>query len=179
MYKYEITKYNPIFRSKKDGRTYLKNEWISICDIGECFEGLVLSEEEYKKTEDSYVKAIEIIMNYMNIDYVIIDNIKRWSKMTFNNKHVKDYPSFYNKELLRLCNNVQNKDKLDIKKTIDFCRLRLREDAWASMFYPRRLKIYFGYDYYMHVHTSISLDKIKPQIESLGLFMEKDIYNIF
>lgn len=172
MYKYEITKYNPEFRSKRDGRTYLKDEWTAISDIGRSFEGIILKSEEYKKAEDSYVASVQIIMKYMKINYIVVDDIRRSSKEFFNNQ-IKNRMSFYSEKLLALYNDVQNKDKLDMTKTSDFCRLQLREDIGADMFYPRRLKIFIGYDYIMSVHTSISLTKIIPKIEELNLFVEE------
>lgn len=50
MKKYSITKYSRTISSKE--------EWTSISDIGKIYDGFILDEKEYKKVEDSYVRAV-------------------------------------------------------------------------------------------------------------------------
>lgn len=49
----------------------------------------------------------------------------------------------------------------------------LREDIGAKVFYPRKLKVFICYDYLMGINCSKSIEKIIPQIENLGLYVEK------
>lgn len=51
----EIVKYQPQYY--KDG-VYTKNEWISVSDIGESFDGEVLTKEEYLMVESAHEKIL-------------------------------------------------------------------------------------------------------------------------
>ena len=75
IFKYEITKYNPLFRD--EARRYLKEDWTAISDIGKSYEGKTLTIDGYKQVEDSYIKAIELIMEYLEIPFFSIDHVSR------------------------------------------------------------------------------------------------------
>jgi len=171
LYKYEITKYNPDFRDEK--RRYLKEDWIGIGDIGKSFEGEMLTVDKYKEIEDSYINAIHLIMDYMRIPYLTINDVRRsFSYDTFQDIR-KKIQELYSKDVLETYLHVKDRDKLDNKKIDLFCRLLLREDIGAEVYYPRRMKVFIGYDYLMGIHTSKSIDSIIPSIEQMGLFVEK------
>ena len=56
MYYFRVTKYNPIYRDENG--FYKKNEWISVGDIGQCYDGEILTAENYQNIENAYVNAI-------------------------------------------------------------------------------------------------------------------------
>ena len=171
MYKYSITKYNPSFRNDKGA--YLKEDWIAISDIGKYFEGQQLTIERYKNIEDNYIKAIHLIMDYLGISYLNIKDVMESFSLELFKNNMKKYPKLYNNEMLELYTNVKDYKELN-KENIDlFCRLLLREDFGSDIFYPRRMKVFIGYDYLMGVHTSKCLDPIISSIEELGLYVEE------
>ncbi|MGA2420722.1 MAG: hypothetical protein ABSG69_11605, partial [Candidatus Acidiferrum sp.] len=55
MNEYRITKYNPALRDERGA--YTKNEWISYKQIGESFDGVILTHNEYKRVAQAYVTA--------------------------------------------------------------------------------------------------------------------------
>ena len=65
-YGWRITKYNPAFRNEKGA--YLKNEWISISDVGKSFDGKILTLPEYQKAEDAYVATALRIFSESGIE---------------------------------------------------------------------------------------------------------------
>ena len=65
-HEYRVTKYNPQNRDR-DGR-YLGTEWTSYSDIGKCFDGKVLTEQEYLKAEDAFMSAAVSFLNESGID---------------------------------------------------------------------------------------------------------------
>lgn len=170
MYKYSITKYNPLFRD--DENRYLKDDWTAISDIGKTFDEEKLTIEDYKKTEDSYISAIHLIIDYLCLPYLKVDDVMRSFSFEMFQDLIKDYRELYNEEMLEYYSNVKNKDNLN-KNNIDvFCRFLLREDIGAKVYYPRRMKVFIGYDYLMGVHMSKPLDPLIPLIEKMGLFVE-------
>jgi hypothetical protein len=73
MYKYRITKYNPIYRDP-EGK-YTIEDWTAISDIGKVFNNQRLTIESYKETEDKYIKAIYVTMDFLNIPYLTAKDI--------------------------------------------------------------------------------------------------------
>ncbi|MBE6091130.1 MAG: hypothetical protein E7206_24505 [Clostridium beijerinckii] len=173
MYKYRISKYNPSYRDN-DGR-YLKEEWTAISDIGKAFDGVKLSIEEYKKIEDSYIKVIQLIMNYVGVQFLTIDKVVRsFSNEKFEELFIAtEYRHLYTSEILDIYHRVRDKENLDKERIDQFCRLLLREDIGAKIFYQNKIKVFIGYDYLMGIHTSKSLEKLIPEIEELGLYVEE------
>ncbi|WIV19864.1 hypothetical protein QPK24_03750 [Paenibacillus polygoni] len=171
MYKYAITKYNPHFRDE-EGR-YLKEDWIAISDIGKLFDGEMLTADHYMKIEDSYIQAIQMVMEYMKIPFLMVNQVARsFSYDTFMEMN-EQYRELYSKELLETYTHIKDLDELDKEQVGSFCRLVLREDMWAKVYYPRRMKVFIAYDYLMGIHTSKSIETIIPLIEQLGLFVEE------
>lgn len=171
MYKYNISKYNPAFRDSN--WRYMKEDWTGISDIGKTFDGKVLAVEDYIATEDSYIKAIQTIFDFFNLEYLkVYDVRKSFGDNQFleliNMRKVK-----YTSDILELYNIANSIEKLEYEDLDLFCRLLLREDIGAKIWYPRKVKIFICYDYLMGIHSSRSIEKIIPAIETLGLFVEE------
>ncbi|MNM68761.1 hypothetical protein D3C81_803270 [compost metagenome] len=171
MHKYEITKYNPSFRDEK--RRYLKDDWTAIGDIGKSFEGELLTIDSYKKVEDSYIKVIKMVMEYLEVPFLSIDNVRRSFSFERFMELRKNLRELYSQDILGIYADAKDLDKLDKEKVDSYCRLLLREDIGSIVCYPRKMKVYIGYDYLMGIHTSKSIDSLIPSIEQLGLFVEK------
>jgi len=171
MYKYRISKYDPLFRAA-NGR-YLKEDWISISDIGKTFDGKQLTIESYKAIEDGYVNAIYLIIGYMNIPFLSIKNLSKNSSIDVLQDLIRKYPELYNEKILDIYHNSKELDNLKKGVLDSYCRLLLRENIWSEVFYQEKFKVFIKYDYLMGIHSNQSLEKIIPDIEKLGLFIEK------
>ncbi|KAA0941022.1 hypothetical protein FQ087_21485 [Sporosarcina sp. ANT_H38] len=146
---------------------------MTISDIGKTFDEEKLTIEDYKKTEDSYINAIHLIIDYLSLPYLKVDDVIRSFSLEMFQDLIKDYRELYSEEMMEHYSNVKNKDNLSKKKVDVFCRLLIRENIGAKVYYPRRMKVFIGYDYLMGVHMSKPLDPIIPLIEETGLFIEK------
>lgn len=171
MYKYRISKYDPLFRAANG--TYLKEDWISISDIGKTFDGKQLTIESYKAIEDGYVNAIYLIIGYMNIPFLSIKNLSKNSSIDVLQDLIRKYPELYNEKILDIYHNSKELDNLKKGVLDSYCRLLLRENIWSEVFYQEKFKVFIKYDYLMGIHSNQSLEKIIPDIEKLGLFIEK------
>ncbi len=169
MYKYRISKYNPLFRDKL-GR-YQKSEWTAISDIGKKFDAGYLTGNDYVKIEDCYVTAVQQIMNYHSLSSLCIDKLSRSFPYEEFLKLTNDYSHLYSENLLNFYLKF-NGNEAAFEEVGQLIRLQLREDVWVEMFSPKKLKIFIGYDYLMGVHSSRPLDKIIPKIKDLGLYVE-------
>lgn len=173
MYKYRISKYNPIYRDNNG--IYLKEEWTAISDIGKSFDGVKLSVEEYKKVEDSYIRVIKLVMSYVGTRFLTIDKVIRsFSNEEFQEAFIEtEYRNLYTSEIINIYHSIKDNENLDEEGSDRFCRLLLREDIGSEVFYEDKIKIFIGYDYLMGVHTIKSLENLIPEIEELGLYVEE------
>lgn len=165
MYRYDITKY----KSRSNTNCMVTTpEWTAICDIGRWFNGSLLTIDDYKVVEDSYVNAILIILKYMKIDLVSVKDVYRWGDF-LSRIEKQTYKSLYTKSIKDTYFSVSDNTKLDASMLSDLIRLQLREDIGASVYVPYRFKLFIGYDFLMGVHTSINLEDVFYDIEQLGL----------
>lgn len=171
MYKYNISKYNPVFRNC-DGR-YLKEDWTAISDIGKVFDGIELMVEDYIKIENAYIKAIEIIMDYIELSSLKVCDVRKSFEFDIFNEIISNRKVIYTDDILETYKCAEKIKTLNLGEVDLFCRLMLREDIGAKVFYPRKLKVFICYDYLMGINCSKSIEKIIPQIENLGLYVEK------
>ncbi|WP_341278980.1 hypothetical protein [Paenibacillus sp. FSL H8-0537] len=171
MINYRISKYDPKLRDRA-GR-YMPEDWIAISDIGKAFNGEILTNERYTSVEDSYVNAVLMIMDYTQIPYLTVNNIrKNFNDNVFEhtaNRFSKHYSS---KDIKDVYYNLKNGKKYTAQQIESIIRLLLREDVGMEVFYENELKVFIGYDFLMGVHTLKSIESIIPSIENMGLFVE-------
>ncbi len=165
MYRYDITKYKS--RSITNC-TITTPEWTAICDIGNTFNGTLLTVDDYKTVEDAYVSAVLLILNYMKIKLVRVKDVYKWGDILSRIENLK-YKSLYTESVLDTYYCIKDNTMIDGIILSDLIRLQLREDIGASVYLPYRFKLFIGYDYLMGVHTSMSLEPLFPDIEQLGL----------
>ncbi|MEW4370071.1 hypothetical protein [Paenibacillus kandeliae] len=170
MHKYEITKYDPNLRDEK--RRCFKEDWTAISDIGKSFEGKLLTIDSYKQIEDCYIKAIIMVMEYLQIPFLSVNHVV-WSFSYEKFRDLRRDCELYSQYIMEMYNSIKDGYKLDLAQVDSFCRLLLCEDVGSDVFYPRRMKVFIGYDYLMGIHVSKSIDTLITSIEQLGLFVEK------
>ncbi len=187
MMSYNISKYTP----DKWDETGDCWDWIAIGDIGRAFNGEILTLEEYKRVEDNYIKALYYVLDYLKIERVWVKDVaisgddkkfldKRKNHMELYGKEImewfyevhKGHMELYDEKLMKMYKNVESIKRLDYEDIGDFCRLQLREDIGAKVFYPRRLGIYICYDFLLGIHSSHAIDEIIPKINELGLIVK-------
>lgn len=159
MKKYSITKYN-----NKN-----MNSWTSISDIGKKYGEIELSLDIYKKTEDSYVNAILLIIEYLKIETFKVENVFRWKNLEKEIEEDLYKKDIYTKEMMDLYHKLESNSFINKFELCDLVRLELREDIGGLITTPYKLKIFIGYDYMMGIHSSKSIKALFEPIENLGL----------
>ena len=162
MFNYKISKY----KIKNENET--TNEWASISDIGEKFNGKQFKYEEYIKTENAYIKAINIFIKLNNIKELTIDELEKY------NYDKLDYDD-YDFQISQLVKNIKNKMNVKACEIELFIRAILREQIWAKLYCSDELFIHFGYDYYMYIGSKKNPKKEIKQIEKIGLVIEEQV----
>lgn len=154
MLSFRVTKYNPQFRDAH-GR-YLADDWTSISDVGECFAGIELMQEAYLAIESKYLAAIRFFARDSCV-----------SRLRVNELEIESADSDPGYEIV-------DGWWLDLAEAIEVARLVLREELWCKLEDEGRLRVHFGYDYYMYIESNSCCDCAVEETRELGLFVERD-----
>ena len=146
MTEYRITKYNP---ANRINGVYIADEWTSISDIGKVFNGIILSQDTYLKTEKAYLDCC-------------IELIEKAKIAIFSIKQAEYYT-----ENVRFPSSISNTQ--EIRGVITAC---LREQCWLKII-AKDFFIHFGYDYYMYVGSVLSKETVAETATKFGLFCEE------
>jgi hypothetical protein len=159
MYYYRVTKYDPALRDA-DG-AFHSDDWTSISDIGHSFNGVALSESEYLRTEDGYVKAVLEMMEKGGVDSFCITGLSR-SRL----------PERADSEdgVLEACISVRTNEIVTGLRLEQLVRGCLREYIWCRLVGRGGAYVHFGYDYYMYVGLPVSMSRYDPPS---GIFVEE------
>jgi len=160
MYYFRVTKYNPIYRDENG--FYKKNEWISVGDIGQCYDGEILTAENYQNIENAYVNAI--------LSAVYELKVKSFKITCLQKNDYREYGFVYEPQLKCLHKTISDKMIMSIIDIPDAAKLILRENLWAKL-ESNYLSIHFGYDYYIYFCAKKKLNQSLKIIEESGLFI--------
>ena len=147
---YRVTKYDPLLRDATDA--YTACDWTSRSDIGEVFDGGILSEAEYLKVESSYLTVMKSFLDEAGIESFELKGLER----------------YYTPE-----DGLSRERKLSIPQSLDFARLVLREEVWGKLVVPSKAYVHFGYDYYMYIGVPSKCEQSIAIARDLGLFVER------
>ena len=158
-----IVKYQPNLYDDQGG--YVGDEWTSISEIGNSFNGEKLTLEKYLEVENHYVNTILDILNKTGAKYLTIGHLE-----SVNLINQKITP--INAELLSFAKGVEAGQRIGIDKIPLIIKLCLREYMYVVLVNLKRdLQIEFGYDYYMYVHTQLGTEEIHEITSRHGLYL--------
>jgi len=162
MHNYRVTKYNPCYRDEKG--SFLKDEWISVGDIGRLYNGEIFKFSEYLQYENAYISAVRLAMKANNVGSFQIVKVGKNDPIGFPDISILTVAEYI--DLI--------KDKHIINySNVDFCiRLILREMLWGILESPDMF-VHFGYDYYMYIGSRVDLTFESTLLSELGLFVEE------
>ena len=138
LHKYDINCYDDIYG-------YTKNEWTDFSDIGQEFEGVVLTKSAYLKVEKAYLSCLEYLMNLCDIeemqvlsDGFKVENIDKSQNLTFGLGE-NSFRSFDNKAWI---NRIE---------TSLFLKLMMRNLAGFAVTNQKGFFISSGFDFYITI----------------------------
>lgn len=168
---YRITKFDPLKRNT-DGSYADPAEWTSISDIGKPKYGNPTF-EEYQLIENGYVQALRQILTANSVTEMEIRDLELHStKSDFDDYkksgRLKNLIIDFDSEVSQL----KNGDKITLERLELLTRLILRETIWMNMT-SERVKVNFGYDFYMSVECPPIPSEVVEKIAESGLFLEE------
>ena len=148
MLEFRVTKYNPALRAENGA--YLGDDWTAVSDIGETFDGVVLTNEEYERVERAYVMTALAFLHDCGISSLTVNGLENYFESPLA-------PS--------------NGEQLSLPRIATTLSSLLREDFWCRLEGPDAF-IHVGWDYYMYIgvpHASLAAEQLAS---NSGLFVE-------
>jgi hypothetical protein len=146
-HQYRVTKFDPANRN--EAGNYTADEWYLHCQIGDTFDGVLLTEDEYLRVEDAYIAtALRFHSDAGQPDIFAIsveDNRKLGAPAEGSLITSNQLPAL--------------------------CRAMLRGDYWCRI-EGRDFFIHFGYDFYMYIGACAATEHTLDFARSEGLFPE-------
>lgn len=147
-----VSKYNPLNRDE-NGHYTIVEEWTSISDVGESYDGQIFTMEQYLAAEEKYIKAVEMLMKKIGITNLKIVSLENHLNETdLDLAEGKIIPRTLVKELVKMI---------------------LREKVWGKVVAKNQIEIHFGLDYYMYFVGESLTDEIVEELKRIeGLYVE-------
>lgn len=152
---YKITKYDLSWYG--EAGSYRKDEWTSLSDVGETFNGVEFTTAEYENVENSYLAAIKIFAGSAGIDRLRVCDVEIRD----------DNPKW----------RLRNGQYVSLSFAVEICREMLREGTiWCRLEEGEDFYVHIGYDYYMYIGVNASADlrRAVHSVRQLGLFVQEN-----
>lgn len=160
MYEYRVTKFDPDSRDP-DG-IFRGDDWIGIGDIGDTFQGNVLTESDYVEIESKYVAAVRALMRLNSVAAMNVDDLQIYS-LTDISVGLDGFDAML---------QTIEKNRLITSESLDtLVRSCLRGLIWCRLVSADNAGVFvhFGYDFYMYFG---SLVEIKSGDVPSGIYVE-------
>lgn len=162
---WRVTKYDPKLRDSR-GR-FMGEEWTSFYDVGETFDGEVLTLERYVEVENSYVSAVLKFVRECDVSLLRVCELEI-PDVHINNVVELDLGPFF--DINNLIEGYEICDEVALDAVV---RLMLREFLWCKLEFYNQFFIHFGSDYYMYIGANCTpCDAIK-YAKNDGLYVEE------
>lgn len=167
---HEIVKYSP--KNYDNNGAYKIDEWTSRSDIGKCYNGKVFTLDDYLKIEQQYIDAVLSIMSATESKYLTINYLEINKDDII--EHIKS-SKFYDIDspLLQSLSLLKENNRISYEQMSCVIRLCLREFAYLELSNnEHKLKIEFGYDYYLRVLCSLDNTVLQSIVDKAGLYLD-------
>ncbi len=165
-----VVKYRPEFYDEHG--YYTKDEWTSICDVDKEYDGHKFTFSEYIEVENNYVDFITELMEYSEMEYVTIRRLTLCdsiSNQIVKNKRFRDV----NEPLKELDKSLRKGLRIHRSKIGSYIRACLRELVDISFENKGKgFEFDFGYDYYMHIRSSLPIERLNQIARQNNLFLD-------
>lgn len=146
---YRVTKYDPALRGPNG--EYMGDDWIMFSQIGQSFSGVVLTEQEYKRVENAYVKVALAFLSESGIPALRVVGLQN------SRKHQLEFA---------------DGSLLTSERLSDAFGRILRNEFWCR-FQAEDGFVHFGWDYYMYIGVSRRCPAAEQTASELGLHVEE------
>ena len=149
MIEYRVTKYNPALRDTRGA--YIADEWTSVADIGREFNGVVLTDSEHRRVEQTYIDSALAFLKEGALASLRVEGLENPKQLALN---------------------VDEGSVVPVEQVGDLIRHILRGEFWCRLEGQCGF-IHFGWDYYMYIGVPHRCAAAERLAEHLGLYTEE------
>ncbi len=148
MFEYRITKYDPSQRNES-GAYIGPSSWTCSSDIGNIFDGKVLTTEKYLRVESAYINAAIKLFEKSGLPYLRLTRVEmnEWQK-----EDLLALGPLYERAFEAI--NFTEDVIISLKDMRTVLQMIFRGFAWASLEWRNRFYVHIGWDFHMYVGTS-------------------------
>jgi hypothetical protein len=146
---YRLTKYDPSLRDSTGAFT--GDDWTSVSDIGETFDGVRLTLPAYLDIEARHLQVIASFLEESAVTAVIAQGVEN-AKGQFPIKEGEAFSPI---------------------QAIEVVRAMLRDEVWCLLQDGERFYIHVGWDYYLYVGSDRPCERSVKLAKQLGLFINQ------
>ena len=165
--KYSIVKYRPEFYDEHG--VYMKDEWTSVSDIGNIFDGEELTKDQYLEVENAYISTVKELVAAAGCKYLSVVGIEDYGlrrAKAFNNE---------NKAMYQIVSQYTEGHRLSVNDIDYVMKLCLREQYWCILANGRHnVQLDVGYEYYLHFYSLLPVDFVKAIVRKNNLYIARD-----
>ncbi|MEU3792531.1 hypothetical protein [Streptomyces fructofermentans] len=132
------------------------DDWTDHSDIGASFDGRILTAEEYQRTEDRYIEAVDILARAAGASHFTLRNV------------------FLNSPPPAWLGEVYEGRTVDKASALRMLRGHMSGDTPAAWFESQEMCMRMGFDFYLHVQIPERALASLDEIEEMGLFVLED-----
>jgi hypothetical protein len=163
VYQWRVTKYDPRRRNRRGH--FSDDDWTAVSDIGQEYDGRMLTLEEYLVVETAYVDAALHFLRESGVDALTVVGLESDGSVS-----TADDPASGIELAPELTlRDGQQVSGAEVEQTI---RLNLRSLIWCKLEEPGRFFIHFGHDYYMYIGSESPSPTSIDYARRIGLFVE-------
>jgi hypothetical protein len=145
-----VTKYDPAFRAGGRG-AFTGDDWTSVSDVGESFNGEVLTLDTYLAVEAQHLQVVAAFLDEARVDHAVVRAAEahdaRW------------WP-------------VEG-ERLSPLETVDVVREMLRERGFCRLEGERGVYVHVGYDYHLYLGGDVPSEQTLRTASRVGLFADE------
>lgn len=149
VFEFRVTKYDPKHRDHRGA--YTRDDWISVCQIGQTFNGVVLTQQEYQRVEDAYACVALAFLHEAGVLSLAVVGLENQESIPL---------PFTEGSLL---------DEAEVGRVV---RRLLRAEFWCRLEGAGSF-VHVGYDYYMYVRVPVACPGAVTLARQLGLFPQR------
>jgi hypothetical protein len=148
MIQFRVTKYDPAFRDPNGA--YHRDDWTSVSDIGQSFEGTLLTNAEYERVESAYIASALAFLRESGISCLTVRGLEYHgdASLPFGDGAV-----------------------ISLEQAETIIPRLLREELWCKL-EGQDSFVHIGYDYYMYVGVPVICPDAHAFAVRFGLFVE-------
>lgn len=148
MFEYRITKYDPQFRDTRGA--YTRDEWTAVSDVGQFFDGELLTTAEYHRVENAYIASALSFCREAGVESLTVRGLENHGGVS---------PT------------ISEGAVIPLEQVQPILTDVLREHYWCKLEGLDSF-IHVGYDFYMYLGTPSECPTSIQLAGSLGLFVE-------